>query len=84
MTREEIISKILAILEKEFEIEHPKMDEDLRDIYGFDSIDAITLLGEIEKKILGKTLSQEEKKRAMDIRTITHICNYVESLMVNN
>jgi len=80
MTREEIQSRIIRILEDEFEIENPGMDDNLRDVYGFDSIDAITLLTEIEK-LLGSKISQEDKKRAMDIRTINHICNYIESLL---
>ncbi len=82
MTREEIQSRIIKILEDEFEIENPGMDDNLRDVYGFDSIDAITLLTEIEK-MLGSKISQEDKKRAMDIRTINHICNYIESLKRN-
>jgi len=80
MTHEEIQSRIIKILEDEFEIENPGMDDNLRDVYGFDSIDAITLLTEIEK-MLGSKISQEDKKRAMDIRTINHICNYIESLL---
>ena len=80
MTREEIQSRIIKILEDEFEIENPEMDDNLREVYGFDSIDAITLLTEIEK-MLGSKISQEDKKRAMDIRTINHICNYIESLI---
>ena len=79
MTREEITTAILAFLRKEFEIENPEMDDDLREKHEFDSIDAIELLLEIER-MLGSELTQEEKKRAMDIRTIHQICDYVESL----
>ncbi len=79
MTREEITTAILAFLRKEFEIENPGMDDDLREKHEFDSIDAIELLLEIEH-MLGSELTQEEKKRAMDIRTIKQICDYVESL----
>jgi len=32
--------------------------------------------------MLGSELTQEEKKRAMDIRTINQICDYIESLIV--
>jgi acyl carrier protein len=48
MTREEIQSEILKILLREFEIENPDLDDDLREKYEFDSIDAIELLVEIE------------------------------------
>jgi acyl carrier protein len=79
MTREEIQSKILELFREEFEIEKPGPDDDLREMYEFDSIDALELLGEIEK-LLGTGLTQDEKKQAMDIRTINQICDYVESL----
>ncbi len=79
MTREEIKSEILKILSREFEIENPDLDDDLREKYEFDSIDAIELLVEIEH-LLKTELTQEEKKQAMDIRTINHICDYVEAL----
>ena len=79
MTREEIQSQILEIFREEFEIEKPGLDDDLREMYEFDSIDALELLGEIEK-LLGTGLTQDEKKQAMDIRTINQICDYVESL----
>ena len=79
MTREEIQSKILEIFREEFEIEAPGMDDDLREKYEFDSIDALELLGEIEE-FLGSELTQDEKKQAMDIRTINQICDYVELL----
>ena len=79
MTREEIKTAILEFFRKEFEIENPGMEENLREIHGFDSIDAIELLLEIEK-ILGSELTHEEKKRAMDIQNLNQVCDYVESL----
>jgi acyl carrier protein len=79
MTRQELQKEILKILSKEFEIEDPDLDDDLREKYDFDSIDAIELLVEIEK-LLKTELTQEEKKQAMDIRTINHVCDYVEAL----
>jgi acyl carrier protein len=79
MTREELQQEILKILSREFEIENPDLDDDLREKYEFDSIDAIELLVEIER-LLKTELTQEEKKQAMDIRTINHVCNYVEAL----
>ena len=80
MTRQEIEREIKNIFQREFEIENPGMDADLRETYEFDSIDAIELLLEIEK-FLGSELSQEEKKQAMDIRTINQICDYVERII---
>ncbi len=79
MTRDEIITQILHFFRKEFEIENPGLDDNLREKHGFDSIDAIELLLKIEK-MLGSELTQEEKKQAMDIRTINQICDYIESL----
>ena len=79
MTRDDILKGILDVFRKEFEIENPGLDDDLREKHGFDSIDAIELLIKIEE-MRGSELTQEEKKRAMDIRTINQICDYVESL----
>lgn len=79
MTRKEIEREIKNIFQREFEVENPGMDDNLREAYGFDSIDAIELLLEIEK-LLGFELTQEEKKQAMDIRTINQICDYVEKI----
>ncbi len=79
MTREEIVTQVLCFFGEEFEIENPGLDDNLREKHGFDSIDAIEMLLKIEK-MLGSELSHEEKKRAMDIRTINHICDYIESL----
>jgi acyl carrier protein len=79
MTRKEIQTKILAVFAEAFEIEHPDLDDDLREVHEFDSIDAIELLAEIEK-MLKSELTQNEKKQAMGIRTINQICDYVESL----
>jgi acyl carrier protein len=79
MTREELQAEILKILLREFEIENPGLDDDLREKYEFDSIDAIELLVEIEN-LLKTELTLEEKKQSMEIRTINHICDYVETL----
>jgi len=80
MTRQEIEREIKNIFQREFEIENPGMDDNLRKKYEFDSIDAIELLLEIER-FLGSELTQEEKKQAMDIRTISQICDYVERII---
>ena len=83
MTREEIETKILSILEKDFEIKSPGMDDDLREKHEFDSIDALELLGDIED-MLGVSLSRDDKKLAMDIRTINQICDYVALMVEKN
>jgi len=80
MTRTEIEQHILGVFRRNFEIENPRLDDNLREVHNFDSIDAIELLLEIEK-MLGSELTQEEKKRAMDIRTIDQICDYIEWLI---
>ncbi|MGV8056900.1 MAG: acyl carrier protein [Smithellaceae bacterium] len=79
MTRQEIEKEIINIFQREFEVENPGLDDNLREAYGFDSIDAIELLLGIEK-LLGFELTQEEKKQAMEIRTINQICDYVEKI----
>ena len=79
MTRDEIKTKILLIFENEFEIVNPGLDDNLTEEHDFDSIDALELLGEIEK-MLGSELTRQEKKDAMEIRTVNQICNYVVSL----
>ncbi len=78
-TRETIVDNLLQIFEENFEIENPGLDDDLRTEYNFDSLDAIEILVEIEKMLKIK-LTQEEKKQAMDIRTINDICDYVQKI----
>lgn len=79
MTKAEIKTAILEIFEEQFEISNPSPDDDLRDAYEFDSIDAIELLREIEA-LLQRQLSRPEKMAAMDIRTINQVVEYVENL----
>ena len=79
MTRTELKDKILSVLENDFEFEHPGLDDNLRDDHGFDSLDAIELLGKIEI-MLGFSLSREEKEKAMSIRTINDILDYVQKI----
>jgi acyl carrier protein len=79
MTRDEIRASILKVFCDRFEIDHPGLDEDLREAYEFDSIDAVELLREIEL-MLGTVLIRDEKKAAMDIRTINQIVDYVAAL----
>ena len=79
MTRDKIQAEIIRIFSEQFEIENPGLDDDLRDEYEFDSIDAIELLREIEV-LLGSELTRAEKKNAMEIRTINQILDYIERL----
>lgn len=79
MTKSEIQATILRIFNDEFEIVDPGLNDDLRDAYEFDSIDAIELLREIEI-LLDSQLTRDEKKAAMDVRTIHQIVEYVEGL----
>jgi acyl carrier protein len=80
MTREQITSEILNIFSREFEIEQPGLDNDLRETYEFDSVDAIELLIGIER-FLKSELTHDEKKMAMEIRTINQIVDYVDGLV---
>lgn len=79
MNREQIQTEIIRIFSEQFEIENPGLDDDLRDAHGFDSIDAIELLGEIET-LLKSELTRSEKKDAMGIRTINQTLDYIELL----
>ena len=79
INREQIQTEIIRIFSEQFEIENPGLNDDLRDVHGFDSIDAIELLSEIES-LLKSALTRSEKKAAMEIRTITQILDYIESL----
>lgn len=78
MTREELQERITAILVKDFEFKNPAPTDNLRDVHGFDSIDAIELLAKIEA-LLGFSLSREEKEQAMSIRTLNDILDYIET-----
>lgn len=79
MTRQEIEREVINVFQREFEIENPDMDADLRETYEFDSIDAIELLLAIET-FLETEITQEEKKQAISIRTINQICDYIEKI----
>jgi acyl carrier protein len=79
MTRDELHEQILTILVRDFEFKDPGLNDNLRDDHGFDSIDAIELLGKIEL-MLGFSLTREEKERAMEIRTIKDILDYLEAI----
>jgi acyl carrier protein len=79
MERDAIEAAIIKIFEEKFEIVAPSADENLRDAYEFDSIDAVELLHEIEI-LLDTRLTQAEKKNAMEIRTINQIVDYIEAL----
>jgi len=82
MTREVLQEKILTILTQDFEFNQPGLEDNLRDDHGFDSIDAIELLGKIEL-ILGFSLTRPEKEQAMEIRTINDILDYLEKIQQN-
>ena len=79
MTRSALETALLRIFREQFEIDSPGLGDDLREVHGFDSIDAIELLREIEI-LLGTELSQEEKKSAMQVRSLNDICDWVLAL----
>ncbi len=83
MKRDELQEKILTILTEDFEFDQPGLHDNLRDDHGFDSIDAIELLGKIEL-LLGFTLSRDEKEKAMGIRTINDILDYIEAILASH
>jgi acyl carrier protein len=79
MGRDQIRAALLRVFRDKFQIVDPGVDENLRDAYEFDSIDAVELLHEIEL-MLNSKLTQAEKKSAMDIRTMDQIIDYIETL----
>ena len=79
MERDQIKTELLRIFSVLFEIENPGLDEDLREVHEFDSIDAIELLREIEV-MLDTVLTRAEKEAAMEIRTLGQIIDYVQRL----
>jgi len=79
LTREHLLDELLYFFKDNFEIENPGLNDDLRDDHGFDSLDAIEVLAKVEK-LLGVKLSQDEKKEALEIRTLNQICDYVETI----
>jgi acyl carrier protein len=79
MTRAELQEQIFTIFVQDFEFKDPKLDDNLRDVHGFDSIDAIELLSKIEI-LFGFSLTREEKEKAMEIRTISDILDYLENI----
>jgi acyl carrier protein len=80
MTREQIVVNIVKLLEEEFEIVNPDLDANLTEKYEFDSIDAIALLEHIED-FIASPLTQEEKKEAMEIRSINQICDFIMGIL---
>jgi len=66
MTRQEIEREVKDVFQREFEIENPDMDADLRETYEFDSIDAIELLLAIET-FLGTGNNPRKKKNRPSI-----------------
>ncbi|MCP3887992.1 MAG: acyl carrier protein [Desulfobulbaceae bacterium] len=82
MTRDELKDKILTILIDDFEFENPGLEDNLRDVHGFDSIDAVELLGKIEIT-LGFALTRDEKIKAMEIRTINDVLDYITKIQTD-
>ena len=80
MNRDEIKAVIINFIETNFEIVDPGLDDNLGEVHGFDSIDAIELLREIEVLIHSK-LTRDEEEEAMGIRTINQIIDFIEKAM---
>ena len=77
--RDKLLDELLVFFRDNFEIDNPGLNDDLREEHGFDSLDAVEVLAKVEK-MLGIKLKQEEKKNALEIRTLNQICDYVESI----
>lgn len=80
MDREEIQATILNFIETNFEMSDVGLDDDLNAVHGFDSIDAIELLREIETLMKTK-LTRDEEEAAMTIRTVNEIVDFIEKAM---
>jgi len=86
MTRNEIEVKILKTLEEDFEVENPDKEASLVEIYEFDSVDAVNLLGSIEEIFeLDQPLTIQEEREAMKLFlnncTINQLVSYIEELI---
>jgi len=82
MDREEIQSTIIDFIETSFEMSDVGLDDDLNAVHGFDSIDAIELLREIETLMKTK-LTRDEEESAMTIRTVRQIVDFIEKAMAD-
>jgi acyl carrier protein len=82
MDREEIQTTIINFIETNFEMSDVGVDDDLNAVHGFDSIDAIELLREIETLMEGK-LTRDEEEAAMGIRTVRQIVDFIEKAMAD-
>lgn len=82
MNRNEIQTYIINFIETNFEISDPGLDDNLSEVYEFDSIDAIELLREIELMMKDK-LTRDEEEEAMGIRTINQIIDFIDKAMAN-
>nr|WP_319490710.1 acyl carrier protein [uncultured Desulfobacter sp.] len=82
MEREEIETTIIDFIEANFEMSDVGVDDDLNAVHGFDSIDAIELLREIETLMDGK-LTRDEEEAAMGIRTVRQIVDFIETAMAD-
>ncbi len=82
MEREEIQTTIINFIETNFEMSDIGLDDDLNAVHGFDSIDAIELLREIETLMKTK-LTRDEEEAAMTIRTVNEIVDFVEKAMAD-
>lgn len=82
MDREDIQTTIINFIETNFEMSDVGLDDDLNEVHGFDSIDAIELLREIETLMKTK-LTRDEEEAAMTIRTVRQIVDFIEKAMAD-
>lgn len=82
MDRDEIQTTIINFIETNFEMSDVGLDDDLNAVHGFDSIDAIELLREIET-LMDAKLTRDEEETAMTIRTVNEIVDFIEKAMAD-
>lgn len=82
MDREKIQTTIINFIETNFEMSDVGLDDDLNAVHGFDSIDAIELLREIET-LMDAKLTRDEEETAMTIRTVRQIVDFIEKAMAD-
>jgi acyl carrier protein len=80
MRRDKLELYLREILLRCFEIEDAGFDDDLVECFGFDSIDAIELLQEIEG-FIGIDLTREEEKQLVGVRTLRQVIDCIESIL---
>jgi acyl carrier protein len=83
MERSEVIRKVDSVLMDEFEIERELLtpDANLYEELDFDSLDAVDLIAALEREFAVKIDRQDAERQIREIRTLSHVYDFVESML---